>query len=166
MAKCNKNETIRYCQCTAPEDFDDDIVIKCNTKSTSRENIYQIGSAGYKEYRFPSLKHCGNRQRPPTDGEIDLPDDEPPPDYKYDPDNKNVTIPNWPTKTGKTRLEVTNYCSNAIKNSQGGRICSKIDFFDFQLYIVQCVSDIRVRFIRTRKTEIIFPQSSRIVFLI
>ena len=146
MAKCNKNETIRFCQCTAPENVDDDIVIKCNAKSTTYEDMYRIDSAGYKEYRFPALQHCGNRQRPSTGNEIDLPDSGPHPDYRYDPTNKNVTIPTWPTKNGKTRLEVTNYCNNKIRNSQGGTICSRIDVFDFQPYIVQCISDVQVRY--------------------
>lgn len=143
--KCNKQEKARYCQCTAPDGANEDVVIDCSTDLSIYKDKYQLASSGYKEFRFPALEHCEMKKQPT--GDLDLPDNKPDTDL-YDPKNKtNGTAPTWPTPKGKTKIFVTNYCNNAIRNSQVGKICSKIDSFDFQQHITQCISDIQVRYV-------------------
>ena len=68
--------------------------------------------------------------------------------FMYDPKPRNITVPTWPTGTGKTLAGVTIHCFNAIRQSQAGKVCSKIESFDFQVYIDQCVEDTKVMNIR------------------
>ena len=56
-----------------------------------------------------------------------------------------MTIPQWPTATGKTLETVKQYCENAVMNSEPGKVCKVIPDFDFDIYVAQCVEDIKVR---------------------
>ena len=75
-----------------------------------------------------------------------MPDVDEPTNYIYDPKPWNVTIPTWPTRLGKAEAFVKSHCNNAIRNSQAGRVCNKIQSFDFQVFIDQCVEDTKVKY--------------------
>ena len=96
---------------------------------------------------FPGGKHCGKRRRKSINDDIVLPNDNDLGGYLYNPDPLiNVTIPDWPTPNGNTLNSVKNHCKDVITSSAPGKICSRIDNFDFMLYIDQCIDDIQVLF--------------------
>lgn len=145
--KCNKG-TQRHCTCTPPDDIDEDLVINCNSDSTLNNDINKVGCWGYTEYRFSETKHCNHTRRKRSCKTIEMPDEDETTVSIYDPKPRKITVPTWPTITGKTLAGVTIQCSNAIRNSQAGRVCNMIESFDFQLYIDQCVEDTKVKNLR------------------
>ena len=66
--------------------------------------------------------------------------------YTFKPDEPTGTIPDWPTKSGRTKDKVEEHCNNAIRNSPSGRICSIIPDFPFHHFVQQCITDIQVLF--------------------
>ena len=65
--------------------------------------------------------------------------------YFYDPPPINISMPSFPTPTGKTESNARNTCVRSIRSSAAGKACLKIiKNFDIQLYIDQCVTDVRV----------------------
>ena len=67
--------------------------------------------------------------------------------YKFIPDNSsvNVTLPEFPTKSGISKINATDICKGAIKNSIICQICIKtIADFNVSAYVDQCVLDILV----------------------
>ena len=77
--------------------------------------------------------------------DIILPDDRDIADYLYNPDPLiNVTVPEWPTATGKTFQNVKSHCTDAISSSGPGKVCKRIENFDFNPFIQQCIEDIQV----------------------
>eukprot|EP00112_Aurelia_sp_Birch-Aquarium-sp1_P007564 Seg1825.1 transcript_id=Seg1825.1/GoldUCD/mRNA.D3Y31 product="Protein cornichon 1" protein_id=Seg1825.1/GoldUCD/D3Y31 len=137
--KCFKSQ--RYCKCTPPDDHPEDLVINCNSDLTNNQDT---GCTGYTEYKFPGADHCPQVQTPTACNTIEMPDVDEPTNHIYDPKPWNVTIPTWPTELGKTEAFVKNHCSNAIRNSQAGKVCNKIELFDFQVFIDQCVEDTKI----------------------
>eukprot|EP00795_Rhopilema_esculentum_P011219 gene11219-21402_t len=104
-------------------------------------------SANQKPLRFANEDICSRRKRRSvhrSGDSITIPDDDGSSDYVYDPTPLNITIPVWPTKTGKTQADVQKYCTDTIMNSQTGKMCQKLDSFDFSPTIDQCVEDIKV----------------------
>ena len=94
---------------------------------------------------FPGGKHCGKRRRRSLGDSIVLPDDSDLADYLYNPDPLiNVTVPDWPTPTGKTLESVRSHCTDKVKSSESGKICKRIENFDFNPFIDQCIDDIQV----------------------
>ena len=90
---------------------------------------------------------CNKRSRRSTDSYIILPDNSDTADYLYDPVLLNISIPTWPTATGKTKAVVEAHCTQSIMNSGPGKICQDLDDFSFQPFITQCVEDIKVHLI-------------------
>ena len=66
--------------------------------------------------------------------------------YTFNPDKPTETVPNWPTKSGRTKEKVEEYCNSTIRNSPSGRICSIIPDFPFYHFVHQCITDIQVLF--------------------
>ena len=140
--KCNTKRTPAYCTCKAPDDFRDDITVKCDINS--RVKRMQRDNKNFKNLRFQGAVHCGRRKRRSADDEIVMPEDDGLLDYVYNPTPLNITIPKWPTETGKTKLEVKRHCNNTIMSSVVAKACKKIESFNFGLYIDQCIEDVKV----------------------
>ena len=69
-------------------------------------------------------------------------------DYFYDPAPINISMPSFPTAKGKTERNARNTCVRSVRSSIAGKACLKIiKNFDIQLYIDQCVTDVRVSII-------------------
>ena len=66
--------------------------------------------------------------------------------YTFKPDEPTGTIPDWPTKSGRTKENVEEHCNNTIRNSPSGKICSIIPGFPFHYFVQQCITDIQVLF--------------------
>ena len=85
-----------------------------------------------------------NRRRRRTldsrDDDIDDQDDIPP----YNPPIRNLSVPSWPTRSGLTEQNVTEICNIRIKFSDAGKSCGTVDGVDLDLFVNQCVSDIKV----------------------
>ena len=65
--------------------------------------------------------------------------------YFYDPPPVNISMPSFPTAKGKTARNARNTCTRSVGNSVIGKACLKIiKNSDIQLYIDQCVTDVRV----------------------
>ena len=57
-------------------------------------------------------------------------------------------MPSFPTAKGKTERNARNTCVRSVRSSIAGKACLKIiKNFDIQLYIDQCVTDVRVSII-------------------
>eukprot|EP00795_Rhopilema_esculentum_P011235 gene11235-21422_t len=131
----------KYCKC-------DNVI----NKETNKVTCGPLGeaetfSANQKPLIFENEDFCSRRKRRSVhrSGDfITIPDDDGSSDYVYDPTPINITIPVWPTKTGKTQADVQKYCTDTIMNSQTGKMCQKLDSFDFSPTIDQCVEDIKI----------------------
>ena len=121
--------------------------MNCGFTSIVNKPKYIQGTKGWKDLNFPGGKHCGKRRRRATsEDEIILPDDNQLVDYVYDPDPlNNITIPDWPTPSGKTYNFVKRHCEEAVMNSKPGKVCKKIGDFEFKPFVDQCIDDIQVR---------------------
>lgn len=112
--------------------------VNCNYESS------QTGYIGSKEgwvQLIPPNAHIARKQNTKT--EVVLPLNENP-IYTHKPEEPSGIIPKWPTKSGRTKLEVEAYCNDKIRNSTSGKICAIIPNFPFHLYTQQCVTDIQV----------------------
>ena len=144
-AKCDAKRQKHYCTCQ--ELCCGRRVVDCNFKKVADRPKYVQGFKGWKNLNFPGGKHCGRRKRRSTGGDdILLPDDDDAlNDYVYNPEPiVNITIPEWPTLSGKTHQTVMTYCDAAVRTSEPGLVCSSIDDFDFAPFIEQCVEDVQV----------------------
>ena len=73
-----------------------------------------------------------------------LPPNEDDASYKFEPEKPTEIVPEWPTPSGRTKLEVEAYCNDKIRNSASGKICAIIPSFPFHQFVQQCVTDIQV----------------------
>lgn len=132
----------QYCTCTLKANGKS--TVNCGYKSAANRPNYSLGLQGWKSLGFSANYKCSQRKRRATDDSILLPNDEDFSNYIYDPTPFNVTIPSWPTKTGKAKNSVTLYCTKAVKDSEAGRVCGVIPSFNFSSFIDQCIEDVKV----------------------
>ena len=143
-SKC-KNSKTAYCDCSLPASSTSKPVCK-KYASIYQQTEFEQSYRGWKELRHPNAQKCAKRKRRSSSNVVTLPDDNDALDYVYDPKPlRNVTV-SWPTKSGKTAKSVTDYCKTAIKDSPPGKICAKINEFNFTTFMMQCVEDIKVTF--------------------
>ena len=116
--------------------------MKCNVNSRFKK--MQQDNRNFKDLRFQGAVHCGRRKRRSADDYIVMPEDDGLLDYEYNPTPLNVTIPTWPTKSGKTNIEVKRQCNKTIMSSVVAKACKKIESFSFDVYIDQCIEDVKV----------------------
>eukprot|EP00795_Rhopilema_esculentum_P008755 gene8755-14781_t len=141
-SKCMNSKTA-YCDCSLPAGSTSKPVCKKYT-SIYQQTEFEQSYRGWKELRHPNAQKCAKRKRRSSSNVVTLPDDNDALDYVYDPKPlRNVTV-SWPTKSGKTAKSVTDYCETAIKDSPPGKICAKINEFNFTTFIMQCVEDIKI----------------------
>lgn len=107
--------------------------------------MYPLSGSGWRKLRPSSWKSCVKRQRRDISTDITLREDDDIFDYEYDPPQLNFVAATWPTKSGKSQSQVERYCENEVKNSEAGRICSAISYFNFSSYVQQCIEDIQVQ---------------------
>ena len=74
----------------------------------------------------------------------------------------------FPTPTGKTKIEVETNCTNAIKKSLLYEACAQvIDDFDISNYVQSCVTDTQVNFNislkRNSSAEVFFKMTTSII---
>ena len=102
---------------------------------------------------FEGAKPCRRRKRRAlNDDAITLPAIGDEDTYIYDPPAFNISMPSFPTLKGKTERNARNACISSIGNSAVGKACLKtIQNFDIQLYIDQCITDVRVSIIFTNE---------------
>ena len=74
------------------------------------------------------------------DDDIDDQDDIPP----YNPPQRNLTLPTWPTPNRLTEDYVRDYCNGKIRYSKAGESCSTVTGVDMDGMVNQCISDIKV----------------------
>ena len=137
-ATCHKNVT-RYCTCI--KDTDGKYKVECSKTVASKP---KFPYNDLTQLIPPIETHCSRRRRRSTDSSIILPDNSDTGDYLYDPVPLNISIPTWPTATGKTQAAVETHCTQSIMNSGPGKICQELDDFSFAPFNSQCVEDIKV----------------------
>ena len=137
-ATCHDNVP-RYCTCI--KDNDEKYDVDCSKTVASKP---KFPTNNWKELKPPIETHCSRRRRRSTDSSIILPDNSGTGDYLYDPVPLNISIPTWPTATGKTKAAVETHCTQSIMKSGSGKICQELDDFTFAPFISQCVEDIKV----------------------
>ena len=142
-SKCKDSKT-PYCDCSLPAGSTSKPVCK-KYASIYQQTEFEQSYRGWKELRHPNAHQCDIKENKQTRNVVILPDDDDfPIDYVYDPKPlPNVTV-SWPTKLGKTKENVTDFCETAVKDSLPGKICTKINEFNFTTFIMQCVEDIKV----------------------
>ena len=128
-----------FCSCESKASGESKVTCKSN-KSERPTNYDQIDD--WDELVSPNAITTGEGIR---NKRVILPKNDQDVNYKYNPDQPSGIIPSFPTKSGRPEVEVKAYCSNAIRNSSAGRICSAIPDFPFDHYIKQCVKDIQVQ---------------------
>ena len=129
-----------YCDCKGkPSEVNG---VKCVThKKLSEPPEFQ--EVGWKEFRYGGSS-CKRRKRRSAENFILLPEDDEAVDYVYDPRPLPYVGVHWPTKSGKTKTQVTTYCNKSIRDSAPGKICAKISNFNFTSFLLQCIEDIKV----------------------
>ena len=131
-----------YCDCKGEPSKKDGV--RCGVHKTLSQ-APEFKQSGWKEIGYGG-SNCKKRTRRSLEDVVILPDDDDAVDYVYDPKPlPNVTI-TWPTKTGKTEREVTNYCNKTMMESAPGKICTKISDFNLTSFLLQCIDDIKVSF--------------------
>lgn len=85
------------------------------------------------------------KRRSSTTNIILVPDDEEDA-YEFDPPQTNITdIPTFPTKSGITRRNATQECTDAITGSTFGKACLQLyPDMNYTVFIDECVTDIEV----------------------
>ena len=138
---CKENDARQYCTCNGR-------TLQCPYTTIYHREDFETSSSGWTELRYSNFKNCPNaRKRRSVQNYIILPNDVEGTDYIYDPKPiGNITLPKWPTASGKTLERVQNYCRNAIMNSETGSVCSEVPGFNFTTFLLQCVEDIKVLF--------------------
>ena len=137
---CPKKRKRIYCDCKGVPQKKGGVKCAMHEKISQPPEFKEIG---WKEIRYGG-SNCKRRTRRSVEDVIILPEDDDSVDYTYDPKPlPNVPI-DWPTKSGKTEVQVTNYCNKAIKDSAPGKICAKIPDFNFTSFMLQCIDDIKV----------------------
>ena len=140
-SNCPKNQKKTYCDCKGDPQTKDGVKRKTYDKISQPPEFQEFG---WKELRYGG-SNCKRRKRRSVDDVIVLPEDDEAVNYVYDPKPlPNITI-EWPTKSGKTEAQVTDYCNKTIRESAPGKICAKIADFNFTSFLMQCIDDIKVR---------------------
>ena len=141
--KCNATRAKHYCTCK--EKAGHRPVVNCQFTSIVNKPKYLQGQRGWKNLKFPGGEHCGKRKRRSLADDIVLPDDRDIADYLYNPDPLvNISISEWPTPLGKTLQNVKRHCTDAVKTSEAGMVCKRIENFYFTPFIEQCIEDVQV----------------------
>ena len=140
--KCKSKRNPVFCTCEHPIHEGGGFRAECNIESLAKKGTND--KPNYKDVKFPGSVHCGRRRRRSTEDAIVMPEDDGLFDYVYNPAPLNITIPKWPTKTGKTMVEVTRNCNKTIMTSIAAKACKKIESFNFDLYVDQCIEDVKV----------------------
>ena len=128
-----------FCECT--KDGNEKKKVVCQGTVVNKPHF---AANNLKQLKSPTEMRCNKRRRRSTDSSVILPDNSDTGDYIYDPVPLNISIPTWPTATGKTKAAVVTHCTQSIMNSGPGKICQKMEDFSFQPFITQCVEDIKV----------------------
>ena len=133
-----------YCSCKTTEGPVEDT---CNQVSEVADDATDDPTINMDIGEGLENKHCTNlRKRSAVNVEI-LNDNN---DYYYefnvDLNNTNISLPSWPTKSGRTENEVRKYCLDAVLSTTAGKLC--FEKFKNQISlngsIEQCVEDIKV----------------------
>ena len=132
----------RYCTCISKANGKS--TVNCGYKSAADRPNYSISLQGWKTLGSSFSYKCNQRKRRAIDDSILLPNNDDFSNYIYDPAPFDVTIPSWPTKSGKTKNSVTVYCAKAVKDSEPGKVCGVIPTFNFSSFIDQCIEDVKV----------------------
>ena len=136
---CAEKEITVYCDCKGNRQKKDGAKCAVHNKISQPPEFKE---SGWKEIRYRESS-CKGRKKRSVEEVIILPEDDGI-DYVYNPKPlPNVTI-EWPTKSGKTKDQVTNYCNKTIMDSAPGKICVKIYDFNFNPFLLQCIDDIKV----------------------
>ena len=62
----------------------------------------------------------------------------------FEPEEITDPEPTWPTKLGRTKSDAEAHCNNALRNSDVGKVCVKIQNFNISSFVEKCVEDIKV----------------------
>lgn len=139
---CQKQEKL-YCHCTGEPSKKDKVICEAH-QTISHQPKFPSAGDDWIEFRYPGESSCSKRKKRSLESVITLPEDDEAIGYVYDPKPlANISV-EWPTKSGRTEENVTNYCNEAIRNSAPGKVCAKMADFNFTSYILQCIDDIKV----------------------
>ena len=129
----------RFCGCASnPTEL---FTAKCELQP-SQTTFYER-MKDWVELVAPSANRGNTRHQ---NNKVFLPKNENATNCTFSPDRPSGIIPDWPTKSGRTKEKVEEHCNNAIRNSPSGRICSIIPGFPFHHFVHQCITDIQVLF--------------------
>ena len=94
---------------------------------------------------FFKTGECENRTKR---GAVDLQDDtvddqDAIPAFNPTVTRVNVTL-TWPTASGRTKENVTQFCENKLRYSKAGAACGEVEGVDVDGLVQQCITDIQV----------------------
>ena len=64
--------------------------------------------------------------------------------HVFEPEEITDSEPTWPTKSGRTKVAAEAHCNKVLRNSDIGKVCSKISKVNISSFIEKCVEDIKV----------------------
>lgn len=132
------------CTCKSARESDPTIVTR-DCHGSRADDVNEARFAQYREFAFPAAKYCDKNDAVQTNGKkIQLSEEDVLQEYDYNPTTIPIVVPTWPTAKGKTLNEVTIYCTNTIKNSQEGKLCTGLASLNFDTFIDQCIEDVKV----------------------
>ena len=137
---CKERKAKVYCICTGNG------LSQCSYKTIYHREEFETSTSRWTEMRYGGFTKCSTgRNRRDVQQYIIIPNDGENTDYIYDPKPiGNLSISKWPTVSGKTFETVQNYCRNAIVESETGKVCGKVEGFNFTIFLKQCMEDIKV----------------------
>jgi hypothetical protein len=87
---------------------------------------------------------CANRPKRAVDLQDDTVDDQDAiPAFNPTVTRVNVTL-TWPTASGRTKENVTQFCENKLRYSKAGAACGEVEGVDVDGLVQQCITDIQV----------------------
>ena len=132
-----------FCSCKTAERNDEDT---CNQVTEVADDKTDNPSINKDIGKGLENKHCTNRRKRGTANVEILNDNNDFYEFNVDLNNTNISLPSWPTKSGRTENEVRKYCLDAVLNTTAGKLC--FEKFKNQISlngnIEQCVEDIKV----------------------
>ena len=87
---------------------------------------------------------CAKRPKRAVDLQDDTVDDQDAiPAFNPTVTRVNVTL-TWPTASGRTKENVTQFCENKLRYSKAGAACGEVEGVDVDGLVQQCITDIQV----------------------